>query len=248
MDTALLDALLRPESLAAAGAVLAGGLVRGLAGFGGALVMVPLLSLAFGPAQAVATVLLIEAAGFVQMLPAAAPTVRWREIAPMVAVAAAAVPLGVWLVVTVDPAVMRRVIGAVVMALAVLLALAHGARVRHTLLRTVGIGALSGTLQGLSGTPGPPVVLYMLAGPGSAMRARHNLVGYFVCLDTVGVALFAYNGVIGPVVLVQALALWPFSIAGTWLGGRLLPVVPDRALRRLALGLIMLVGLFGVLH
>jgi hypothetical protein len=231
---------------ALAATAVAGG-VRGLAGFGGALVAVPILSLLYGPAPAVAMVTALELLGFLQLLPGAARHIRWREVGPMCAAALLALPLGVYLVLHVPAEPMRRTIGAIVALLAVLLMLGWRARRRPGLPGALGVSAVAGLLEGMAGTPGPPVVLYLFAGPDSAATNRHQLIGFFALLDAAAVALFAAQGVFGGGTLERTLLLLPVSVAATWLGGHYFRHTGEALLRRLALVLILLIGLFGLL-
>lgn len=244
----LLAALLGPDLAIAGAAALAAGVVRGLVGFGGALVMVPILSLLFGPAPAVAVVIALELLGFLQLLPGAVRHVRWRELAPMSVAALAVLPLGAWLVVHVAPEVMRRTIGGIVVALGLLLLWGRRAARRPGLPAALGVAGVSGLLQGLAGTPGPPVVLFLLAGPDSAAANRHQLVGYFAVLDTAGLLLFAAQGTVDGLMLGRIALLLPLSVAGTWLGARLFYRAREALLRRLALALIIAIGLLGLLY
>jgi uncharacterized protein len=239
--------LLDPALAGGAAVVAVAGLVRGLSGFGGALVMAPLLSLLFGPAPAVAMTITIELAGYVQLLPGAARHIRWREVGPMGLAALAAMPLGVYGVVHIDPEPMRRLIGGIVALLAGLLMLGWRARRRPGLPAALGVSALSGLLQGLAGTPGPPVVLYLYVGPDAAAVSRQQLIGYFTLLDLAGLLLFAWQGTLAAGALERALLLIPVSILATWLGGHLFRQAGEALLRWLALALILLIGLVGLL-
>jgi uncharacterized membrane protein YfcA len=234
--------------LGAAGSVALSGAVRGFAGFGGALVMSPLLSLLYGPSAAVAMVVAIELVGFLQLLPGAAPRIRWREIAPMAAAALLALPLGVSLVVSLDPQVMRRAIGGIVTGLGLLLLLGRRLAVRPALPAALGVAGLSGLLQGLAGTPGPPVVLYLFAGPDPAGENRRQLIGYFALLDLAGAGIFALRGVYTPEIGWRIAALLPLTLLGTWLGAALSRRVGERGSRLAVLGLILAVGLAGMLY
>src|SRR5689334_15289684 len=90
------------------GAAFLGGMVRGAAGFGGALVMVPLFAVVSLPAAAVSLVLLIECVGYVDMLRHVGHRVAWRAILPLTAAALVAVPLGVYAVTQFPAAAMTR--------------------------------------------------------------------------------------------------------------------------------------------
>ena len=235
-----------PLALATA-AVALGGVVRGTAGFGGALVISPLLSMVLGPAQAVASTILIELAGFAQLLPASRPHIRWRTVLPMGLVAMLLAPVGLYFVAATDPGLMRRVIGGIVVGLTLLLMLGWRLKQRPGLPLSIGTAALSGFLEGVAGTPVPPVVLLLFAGPDSAQENRHNLIGYFVLLDTAALAMAALQGIAGPETLLRGIVFIPISFASTWLGARMAQRLPERILYRTALALILLIGLTSLL-
>ena len=99
---------------AAIGIVIVAGLVRGTTGFGGAMLMTPVLSILFGPVPAVVTALLLETAAALVMFPDALPKAPWRTLLYLTLPAVITVPLGGYLLLTVDPAIARKMISAVV--------------------------------------------------------------------------------------------------------------------------------------
>jgi uncharacterized membrane protein YfcA len=83
--------------LAAALAIaLAAGAVRGITGFGGALVMTPPLALLLGPAIAVPVALLLESVAAAPMVAQTRRQMRLAVVGPILATACATVPLGAW--------------------------------------------------------------------------------------------------------------------------------------------------------
>lgn len=228
--------------LTVGGAALLGGLVRGAAGFGGALVMVPLLSTVLHPAQAVSLVLLIEVVGYTDMLRHAAEPIPWRSIAPLTAAALVVAPVGVYGITHLPLAVMTRAIAAGVMLAALVLMTGWRYHRSPGLGVTVGVGAVSGLLDGLAGIPGPPVALFLYGGPRPAQAVRDGLVGYFLLLDVATLAAFAVAGTVRWPLLALAVASLPLSMAANWAAVRLARRLPDLLLRRLALVLVMLAG------
>ena len=100
-----------PEVLAAAAVVAAlAGVIRGITGFGGAMVMSPPFALLLGPLVAVPVVLLLEGIAAMPMLVQLRREVRWRTLGPIVAAAYVTMPLGIWILVTADPLLMRKAI------------------------------------------------------------------------------------------------------------------------------------------
>lgn len=68
------------SDLAAAAFVALAGLVRGTTGFGGAMLITPLLSAQIGPVPAVATALILETTAALIMFPDALPKAQWRTL------------------------------------------------------------------------------------------------------------------------------------------------------------------------
>ena len=117
---------LPPDLLSAATAiawatVLAAGLMRGFSGFGSGMLMVPILSILFGPPQAVAIVILLELVVSVQLLPGAYRFAHWRSIAAMSLAATLTIPLGTYGLVNRHPTLLRRSIAWVLSVFLVLL-------------------------------------------------------------------------------------------------------------------------------
>ncbi len=103
--------------------VIAAGLVRGFAGFGAAMIIMPGLSLFYRPIDALAILTVIDIPATLQLLPAAVRHARWQQVLPLASGAAVAVPLGLWIMVSVDREVMRRLIAAMVLIYVSVLAL-----------------------------------------------------------------------------------------------------------------------------
>ena len=225
------------------GAVFLGGLVRGATGFGGALVMVPLLATVTTPAAAVSLVLLVEVAGYADMLRHAGPRIQWRAIGVLTIAAIVAVPLGVYAVTHVDTAIMTRVIAGCVIVLALILMTGWRYTGTPGWPVTVGVGAVSGALDGLAGVPGPPVALFLYGGPHAARTVRDNLVGYFLLLDVATLVAFAIEGTVRAELLWLGLGSLPVSIVANWIGVWLARRLPETLLRRLALLVVVAAGM-----
>ena len=107
---------------------IAAGIVYGFAGFGAAYVLIPLFSLIYGAREAVAVVMIMVTLGSVGLVFNTARHVAWRQIGPMSVLAMLTIPVGSLILLTVDPELMRRAIGAVILVLAA--ALLMGDRVQ----------------------------------------------------------------------------------------------------------------------
>ena len=233
-----------PEVLALAIAIAAiAGIVRGITGFGGAMVMSPPMALLLGTLTAVPVVLLLESVAAIPMLVQLRKLVRWRVIGPILAMACVTVPLGTWILMSVDPQVMRRVIAAVVIVFSLILLQGwryHGAQ---RLATGLGLGAVAGTMVGATSMGGPPVILYLLAGPDPIQTTRANLTYFVWAIALASFVSLWLSGVVGARGLWLALLLTPGYYVGMIAGTRLFSRFNDTRFRQFTLVFMMVVAL-----
>lgn len=230
------------------GAVLLGGLVRGFAGFGSAMVVVTLVSVIDGPVQGVLTLTVVEIPAMLVLFPIARRGADRGALLPICLAALPAIPLGVSLLIVIDGELMSRVIGAVVLASVVVLASGVRLSRRPGRAAAAATGALSGMLTGSTGVGGPPVVLYFLAGDGPAAGARASLIAYFMFTDLVALTSLLLSGEVAATGLVKAVSAAPVYVLGVVAGSRLFGVASERAFRRGALLLLTCIGAFALLR
>jgi uncharacterized membrane protein YfcA len=232
-----------PEVIAVAIVVaILAGIVRGITGFGGAMVMSPPLALLAGPLLTVPVVLLLEGFAATPMLVQTRRFVRWRVIGPILAAACLTVPLGAWLLSSLDAATMRRVIAVVVIVFSALLLAGWRYSGAQRLGSSVGLGALSGAMVGATSMGGPPIILYLLAGPDPIAVTRANLTFFVAAISAIGLAALAVMGIVDTFVLACALVLAPLYYGGMVAGTRLFSRFDDLRFRRFTLGLMLAVS------
>jgi len=231
------------QLIAMAIAALAG-VIRGITGFGGAMVLTPPLALLLGPQLAIPVVLLVEAIAGAPMMRDAARHATWRTLAPITLAACVTIPLGGYVLVHADQDVLRRAIAAIVGVFALLLL--KGARYTgaHGLPSSLALGALSGTLLGATGIGGPPVILYLLSGPDPVQVTRANLTLYVAAISVAGLAMLATRGFLNATALTTTLFLAPLYLIGVLLGGRLFVRFSDKRFRQFTLVLLLAVSTF----
>ena len=143
-------------TFAAVGIVTAAGLVRGTTGFGGAMLMTPVLSALLGPIPAVVTALFLETAAALVMFPDALPKARWRTLLYLIFPAVVTVPLGGYFLLTVDPAVARKMISAVVIIFSLMLLLGFRYSGSPRVITSLALGSVVGALLGATSVGAPP--------------------------------------------------------------------------------------------
>ncbi len=234
-------------AVAVAGALVAG-LVRGFSGFGGAMVLVPILAATYGPKVAVPVLMLTD---FVLTLPLAWRARRrcaWGDVVPVTLGHLIALPAGIAVLVVADPTLLTRATGVLVLVVAAAMAVGVRRRTPPTPTATVGIGLVAGFLSGSTGVGGPPVVLFWLAGPDAAARMRANLIVFFALAAVLSIAGLALAEVVTAEVLALTVALWPAYGLGLVCGGRVFTGADVRLYRPIALGIIAVAGLTAVIR
>jgi uncharacterized membrane protein YfcA len=232
-------------------AALGAAFVRGLAGFGMAILLVPVLGLAIPPREAVVVAnwlgLLIGLVGLRKILGASE-----RSAFTIAAVAMAATPLGVWLLAIADPALARLLIALIAFgSFLVVLLPKKPAHYAPGAAETGATGLVSGVLTGFAGMPGPPVVPYYLRREITAQLARASMMTIFLATSIAGVVSALALGVATWREPLFAGVLFPAVLLGNWLGHLAFGKVSDAAWRGFTggvLGLSALAALWKLLQ
>lgn len=221
----------------------AGGVIRGMTGFGGSLVMTPLLTMMFAPKLVVPTVLLLEAFAATPMLVEAARIAHYRVIAPICLAAFVTLPLGGYVLVHADPHVLRRSIAAMVAVFSALLLKGVRYRGPRQLGTSVMLGALCGVLLGGTGIGAPPVILYLLSGPDPVAVTRANLTMCVAAISIAALIMLWTRGVFSLGGPLSALAMAPFFYGGIIVGTHMFRRFSETRFRQFTLALLMTVSM-----
>lgn len=225
--------------------------VQGLSGFGSGLVSMALLPLFMGVQQAVAVSSVIGVMITVSFAIRLRAHTDRAEVAPMALAGLLGVPVGLWLLHSLDAGLVTGLLGAVLCTHASW-SLLRGDRQGRTLARgwAVLAGALGGALSGAFNTSGPPVLVYATLRHWPRDVFRANLQTFFTVTGTLSLIGFATTGLITWQTLrLDAIAL-PAVVLGAWGGNRLSARVDPIAFRRgvlvalLAMGAYYIVRLF----
>lgn len=223
--------------------IFAGSFVRGYAGFGSGLVMVPLLALLWGPVEALATMVGISTIHSLQMTPPALPLANIRMVAPMMIVAAIATPLGTALHVSLDPQLVKKIIAGLVLIVTLVTLRGWVYRGRRGLFPSSVAGGITGIINGLAGVGGPATVLYLIAMPGDARTHRANIVlAMAFTTATVFVAML-FAGVITQRIMIHIAIFTLPSIFIVWLGAWIFSKLPGEVFRLVVLWFLIAISL-----
>ena len=218
-----------------------GAFVQTVTGFGGALVLAPVLFGTMRPAQAV---LISAVLGLVQ---SGALLARYRgdvlraDIRGLVSFALPGLAAGVVVLRVAPSSLLRVLVGISVIVATVVRRLLVPSRPLSD-LAVAPAGFLAGLLTTSATVNGPPLVLFLSGRGASAAQMRGTLAVMFLVLDTLTLAALAIGGalVLPPLAGVVALAIsFPLGlIAGFWLGDRM----PERVYARSVTVLLLALG------
>lgn len=235
-------------AIAGGGFIALASFLRGLTGFGFAIVATPLLALVLPPALAVPIVIALQIpAGIQTGMADWANTDRKAALVSCLAGVPAILP-GLYVVSTVPSEIMRMIVGCVVVLSAV--ALSFGLRLDRgpRTYELMGAGALSGFLMGAAGMAGPPVIMLVLASNWTAARSRATLSLVFFLLGCASFLLGWWRGVVtGESIFLTALYT-PGLFAGQAFGSRLFVKLDRRRYQSISLSTVAATGLLVIIR
>ena len=246
MPDALASALATPGLIWLLCTVLAAGLVRGFAGFGSALIIMPVASSVLDPVAAVLFLTIVELLGPVPNVPSALRQATLGDIARLGLGAAVALPLGLYGLSHMSHGGFGWLVSCVVLVL--LAALMAGWRYRGPMSPPLifSTGALGGFMGGAVGLAGPPVILLYMASVLPVAVIRANFLLYLLLIDILMVTAMTAMGLLvaGPIV-VGALLIVPYMLANA-AGALLFNPEQERLFRAVAYAVIAASALAGL--
>ena len=221
------------------------GFIRGFAGFGGPLVMLPALNFFLAPAASIPVMMLVDLVVNIQLLPAARRDASLSVVAPLTIATLVAMPIGVLLLILVDPALMKRAISVAILVSALILLAGWRYQGPVGVGTWTAVGLLTGVVMGATSLA-VTAALFLNAGTQTAKESRANFIAW-VFLATLALLFMVVLGTGFDPNLVPIIAiLGPVYFIWTILGSRLSGRAPELFLRRIVLGLVVLIATIGV--
>jgi len=225
------------QIIAAILATFASAFVRGLTGFGMAILLVPVLALALLPVEAVlVTNVLALCIGLSEI----GRLVRDAERSAWVigALVVLATPPGLWALTMTGADLARLIIALVALSAFAAVLLPRRSAAMPAAATTGGVGIISGLMTGFAGMPGPPVVPYYVGRdlPRAAVTASMLLI--FTIAGATGIGAGMVLGEMSVRLLWLALALFPAVLIGNWVGARASGRIAERTWR-ICVGLVL---------
>jgi uncharacterized protein len=217
--------------------------IRGLTGFGMAIILVPLLGMIIRPDQAVILAILLQ----LLIGPVGIRTIIadfHKPSATLIALfAVMTTPVGIWLLAHTAPDIARLMIAAIAITAFLLVLIPRRAPKQPGTPMTLLTGVAAGILTGFAAMPGPPVVPYYVASGFSPLIARASMMFIFFATAIAATVSSWLFGFLEPRIALTSLLLFPAVLAGNWAGGLAFSKIAPRMWRTLV-GLIL--GIAGV--
>lgn len=213
---------------------LIAGVVYGFAGFGAALIYMPVAVIFLPPAVAIAAFSVSALSSFATVLPKALPLVDRRAVTVLIVSATLSASVGIWVLSVTDVTILRWCV--VVICGGTLAALIAGWRYSVTpgLATRTGIGLAAGFVGGLSGLTGPIMVLFQLAGRDNPATTRATTIVFLSITSMLMLPLLHLQGLLtGESLMLGAFLLLPYGL-GAVLGQAMFTPGRERFYRTVA--------------
>lgn len=212
--------------------------VRGMTGFGMAIVLAPLLGLLIEPERAVLLNILLGALvgplGYFQ----ARRLTDKRQTIPFTLAAIAIAPFGLFLLSQTPPDIARLAIAAIALASFFVVVARRPAQPPPGLAPALATGAVAGLVGSFAGIPGAPVVYYFVRDGVAAQVSRASMIVLFFW-STLAMAAFAVTaGKISWGLAALAGLMLPALVAGNAIGERFFGKVDQQLWRAAVLVLL----------
>jgi uncharacterized membrane protein YfcA len=152
-------------------------------------------------------------------------------------------PVGVALLVTLDPALVKKIIGAVILTLTVVMLTGWTWRGGRGPTQGFVVGALTGLVNGVAGSGGPITVLYVMAEKTRSEIQRASIILAMGLSSLMTIFSLAAAGSIGKRTLIHVAALILPSVAGTWFGAWLFARLPSGLYQKIVLWFLVAISI-----
>ena len=224
-------------------ATILAGVVRGFAGFGAAMMFIPIVSVVYEPKFAVAALFMIDFITPLPMIPKALKEYELKEVLPISIGATLTLPLGIYILKHSDPILLRYIISIAILIL--IAVLASGWRYRGNVNNAglFSLGSLSGVAGGIASLYGPPLIIFWMSRKSKAKTIRANIIIFFAYIIAISGIILWFSDLLTIEIFKIAVILIPLYAVAIWIGARLFNFSSESFFRKVAYTLILTVAI-----
>ena len=224
---------------------LVAGVVRGFSGFGGPALMALVLTQFYSPLSVLTKVMIIDAVSFLLLVPSTAREFNRRVFAIVTLATLAGLPVGTYLLLEMDPLVVKRAVAAAVAACVVVMLLGRRFRAPPSVAVHIAVGVLAGVVLGATYIA-LVVMIFLFSLPASGAESRANAVFWGLVISAVLITTHVVLGNITAHDLWRATLVGAFYLAGTAAGAWCFRRSGERGFRRAVLWLLLGLAAIGL--
>ena len=230
--------LTSPVVAALAGIILGAAFVRGLTGFGFAILAVPLMGLVIPPTDAVILAILLQTWIGPFGVGKSITHVDRRLVSGVALWAMVATPLGLLALAQTPDDAARIIIAGIAVACFGTFLIKRAPTPNRSWPHVVATGLSSGLLNGFAAMPGPPVILYFVRSGVTPLTARGSMILVFFAAGMAGSLAAFLQGLVTEHLFLLSLAAFPLMLLGNHIGSRFFGAVEERVWRALVVALL----------
>ena len=223
--------------------IFIGGLLRGFLGFGPALLTIPVLAYIYSPTQALVIHIIMEIPSTLFLLPTALKNSDKKSILPLFIAMVSFIPVGMYLVVILNPEIIRRTISIIVLILVLMLSRGWNFKSFIGFKSMVFSGILGGFIQGIAGIGGAPIVTVLMARNDSEDVSRGNILFLMAGIVVFSITSQAFYGLISLNLITLGFMASPIYIAATYSGSKFYNYKGKNLFRKIALFFLSIIAL-----
>jgi len=218
--------------------------IRGISGFGSALIITPLLLFFYDLRTVVSVVAILEIISTAYFTIEVFKDVDWRYIKSLLPISVIGIAVGAFFLINIKTDLLKSIFGVFVVLFAIrifIINIKSFGYIRRRWPHSIAYiaGALAGLLGGLYGTAGPPVTILLENQMDSKINLRATLTFYFYMVDIIRIVPYFYAGMIGKEQLKIGAILLPAAFVGM-IAGRLIYLKFSEVFFRIIVGIILL--------
>lgn len=226
--------------------VLGAAAVRGLTGFGFAILAVPLMSLVIPPTQSVLLAIVLQMLIGPFGVQRALGHIDTQLVTGVALGAIVGTPFGLLALSNLSPDVARLLIATIAVGCFGIFMVKRAPTPSRALSHVAATGLSAGILNGFAAMPGPPVILYFVRSGVTPMAARGSMILVFFAAATAGTITAWMRGLLDGQLVLLAASVFPLMLAGNHVGSKFFGVVPERVWRT-AVVILLIVSALGAL-
>ena len=216
--------------------------MQGFTGWGGAMLMMPLITLVYPPVEALALLLVGGLILSAQLYPGALKEVNWTDMRPLLLALIFFTPVGTVLLLYMDPYLVRRIIGIILIIVSLVVLSGWQYKGKRSVLSTSLFGGISGIINGFAGLGSAILAIYVMAFPSQASVQRSNIIiASGVIIFTIMV-VFSINGIMNWDLILRGILLAPTQMIGAVIGAKLFYYFPQEYFKKITLIIIAILG------